>query len=31
MIQRYHIDVFLDLGEVYMGDECIFKDGGWKW
>lgn len=31
MIQRYHIDVFIDLGTVYMGEECIFRDGGWVW
>ena len=31
MLQRYHIDVFLELGEVYMGDTCIFKNGGWIW
>lgn len=31
MVQRYHIDVFLDLGTVYMGEECIFKDGRWVW
>lgn len=30
-IQRYHIDVFIDLGTVYMGEECIFKNGGWVW
>lgn len=31
MVQRYHIDVFIELGTVSMGEECIFKDGGWVW
>jgi aminopeptidase len=30
-VQRYHIDIFLDLGMVYMGEECIFAGGKWVW
>lgn len=31
MLQRYHIDVFLSLGQVYMGDTCVFENGKWTW
>ena len=29
-IQRFHIDVFVALGTVYIGDEQVFRDGNWS-
>lgn len=28
-LQRFHIDVFISLGKMYIGDEKVFDDGKW--
>ena len=28
-IQRFHIDVFVALDSVYIGEDKIFEDGKW--
>ena len=28
-IQRFHIDVFVALGTVFIGEECVFRDNNW--
>lgn len=28
-VQRFHIDVFVALESVYIGDEKVFEDGKW--
>jgi len=28
-VQRFHIDIFLALESMYVGDVKVFEDGGW--
>ena len=29
-MQRFHIDVFVHLGAVYIGNESVFSDNAWN-
>lgn len=28
-VQRFHIDIFIALRSMYVGDVKVFEDGGW--